>query len=54
MTRKAAIDKLMFEWKASASFRPFFERAVNAWMGDAKNILESDMEGIRDMIRKMM
>lgn len=51
MTREDAVTQLMKEWKAKESFRPFFERMVNEWMGEAKNVLESDYIGIRKKIQ---
>ena len=53
MTQGKAVDLLMREYAATEDFRDFFERVVSEWMGEVRNVTDSDLRGIRDMIRSM-
>ena len=53
MSIEQAVDKLMKEYGADEVFRPFFENTVKGWMGDARNVLDEDLEGIRELLRSM-
>lgn len=54
MKKADAVNILMREGKADESFRPFFEDVVDNWMGEAKTVRESDLEGIREHIKRMI
>lgn len=53
MTKEKAVDALMEEYGADEMFRPFFENVVEQWMGDARDVLASDLEGIRSLLRNI-
>ena len=51
MIIEQAVNRLMKEYGADEMFRPFFEQTVTDWIGDAKGVLEKDLEGIRDLLK---
>lgn len=53
MSIDEAVNLLMREWGADESFRSFFTRIVEDYMGTAHNILASDIENIRGILNKM-
>lgn len=50
MRKADAVNTLMREWGAGEQFRPFFERCVERYMGEGRNVLVNDLQGIRDYI----
>lgn len=53
MSKEEAVDTLMREWGASESFRKFFTDIVENYMGEARNVLASDLEEMRRTINSM-